>query len=68
MGVRRLGCDCLDRHASFLTGLALYERRLDQGYSLTDRVSMTCMRRRRISHALTSDGHFPNESFSALLL
>ena len=48
-------------HESFLAGLQLYERRLDQGYSLTDCVSMNCMRARKISDALTSDQHFAVE-------
>lgn len=54
-------------HESFLAGLDLYEKRLDQGYSLVDCISMTTMRRRRIREALTSDRHFVREGFRALL-
>ncbi len=43
-------------HQSFLAGLDLYEKRLDQGYSLVDCISMSVMRRRRVREALTSDG------------
>jgi len=54
-------------HESFLAGLNLYEQRLDKGYSLTDCISMTIMRERRIQEALTADHHFAQEGFKALL-
>ena len=54
-------------HESFLAGLGLYEKRLDQGYSLVDCVSMSVMRGRRIREALTSDRHFAREGFRALM-
>ncbi|MEW6776407.1 MAG: nucleic acid-binding protein [Bdellovibrionota bacterium] len=52
---------------SFLSGLDLYEKRLDKGYSLADCISMNLMRSRRISTALTSDRHFEQEGFEILL-
>ena len=39
---------------SFLAGLRLYERRDDKAYSLVDCISMTTMRRQRISEVLTN--------------
>ena len=54
-------------HDSFLAGLDLYEKRLDQGYSLVDCISMTTMRRLRIREALTSDRHFGREGYRALM-
>lgn len=51
----------------FLKGLALYKARADKGYSLTDCVSMTIMRQRRINEALTTDHHFEQEGFAALM-
>lgn len=44
-----------------------YGRRLDKGYSFVDCLSMLLMRKRRIRQALTSDGHFVQEGFAALL-
>ena len=54
-------------HESFLAGLGIYEKRLDQRYSLVDCVSMNAMRRRRIREALTSDRHFARGGFRALM-
>lgn len=54
-------------HESFVGGLGLYEKRLDQGYSLVDCISMTTMRRRGILEVLTSDRHFAQEGFRTLL-
>jgi len=54
-------------HESFLEGLALYERRLDKGYSLVDCISMNVMRRQRIRRALTNDRHFGQEGFTVLV-
>jgi predicted nucleic acid-binding protein len=53
-------------HDSFLAGLALYERRPDKGYSLTDCISMNVMRRHRIRQVLTHDRHFEQEGFTRL--
>ena len=51
---------------SFLSGLDLYERREDKGYSLTDCVSMVVMRRLEIHEVLTGDKHFAQEGFRPL--
>ena len=48
-------------HQSFLGGLALYERRPDKQYSLTDCISMNLMKRKGISEVLTNDRHFSQE-------
>ena len=53
-------------HESFLAGLALYKARADKGYSLTDCISMTTMRERNITEALTNDRHFAQEGFTLL--
>jgi uncharacterized protein len=53
---------------SFLAGLSLYEQRSDKGYSLVDCISMTTMRRQRISEVLTNDHHFIQEGFEIVLL
>lgn len=52
---------------SFRVGFALYKDRPDKGYSLTDCLSMTVMRTRRISHVLTTDRHFEQEGFFLLM-
>lgn len=54
-------------HASFEGGLALYERRPDKKYSLTDCITMNVMRRERITEILTNDHHFAQEGFHRLL-
>ena len=51
----------------FLKGFTLYRARADKGYSLTDCASMTIMRQRRINEALTTDHHFEQEGFAALM-
>ena len=51
----------------FFSAVDLYRDRLDKGYSLTDCSSMLLMRERRLSEALTTDRHFEQESFVALL-
>ena len=53
-------------HATFLSGLDLYEQRLDKGYSLTDCISMVTMKQMGISHILTHDHHFTQEGFTIL--
>ena len=55
-------------HEAFLAGLDLYERRPGNDYSLVDCVSMNVMRERGIAQALTSDRHFEQEGFAALML
>ena len=57
----------LHTHDAFLTGLELYSKRLDKGYSLTDCISMNVMRERGISEILTHDHHFAQEGFTILL-
>jgi predicted nucleic acid-binding protein len=52
---------------SFLAGAALYESRLDKGYSLTDCVSMNLMTLRGIVDVLSPDAHFAQEGFNPLL-
>jgi predicted nucleic acid-binding protein len=47
----------------FVRALALYERRPNKEYSLTDCVSMIVMRDRGIEHVLTNDRHFQQEGF-----
>ena len=55
-------------HQTFLAGLELYERRPGSDYSLVDCASMAAMRERGIAQALTSDRHFEQEGFAALML
>jgi predicted nucleic acid-binding protein len=51
---------------SFLDGLDLYRSRPDKGYSLTDCISMSTMRRHGITDVLTYDQHFVQEGFRAI--
>ena len=53
-------------HASFQSGLELYERRLDKGYSLTDCISMQIMKQLGITDILTRDRHFTQEGFNII--
>ncbi len=48
-------------------GLALLEARLDKAYSLCDAISFILMRQRGLTDALTTDHHFEQEGFRALL-
>ena len=52
---------------TFSQSLAFYKARPDKGYSLTDCRSMLLMHERRLSDALTTDRHFEQEGFIALL-
>ncbi|MDX2229976.1 MAG: hypothetical protein NW220_10080 [Leptolyngbyaceae cyanobacterium bins.349] len=54
-------------HASFQSGVELFQSRLDKGYSLTDCISMQTMRQLGISEVLTHDKHFTQEGFVILL-
>jgi predicted nucleic acid-binding protein len=53
--------------AAFLEGLRLYRDRPDKEWSLTDCISFSLMRERRIVEALTSDHHFEQAGFQILL-
>ncbi len=71
-GVRKILDDrrievVVQSHESFLAGLALYERRPDKQYSLTDCISMNVMRQKRIREVLTHNRHFAQEGFVRLL-
>ena len=54
-------------HEAFLDAIALYEKRADKGYSLTDCISMNICRGKGISDVLTHDNHFVQEGFRILL-
>ena len=54
--------------SSFIKSFAFYKARPDKGYSLTDCLSMTAMRDRRLSDVLTTDRHFEQEGFVALMI
>jgi len=51
----------------FQNALALYKQRQDKAYSFTDCASFSIMEDRKISDALTTDKHFMQEGFKALL-
>jgi uncharacterized protein len=51
----------------FQDGLTLFESRLDKGYSMTDCLSMSFMRRYDVTEVLTHDRHFAQEGFVILL-
>lgn len=51
----------------FDAALDLYSRRLDKGWSFTDCLSFLVMQRYGITDALTSDHHFEQAGFTALL-
>lgn len=55
------------RHEIVLEAIAFYGSRLDQGYSLTDCISMIVMQEYRISEILTHDEHFAQEGYKTLL-
>ena len=57
----------LHTHHAFSEGLALYEKRLDKGYSLIDCISMNAMRERGITYVLTHDSDFAQEGFTVLM-
>ena len=48
-------------------GLALYARRLDKEWSVTDCISFVAMKHQRLTDALTADHHFEQAGFRALL-
>lgn len=53
--------------AWFEAGMQLYERRPDKAWSLTDCVSFLVMQERQMTDALTTDRHFEQAGFRALL-
>ena len=52
----------------FRTALELYRRRADKDWGLTDCVSFVVMNEQSLSEALTTDDHFRQAGFRALLL
>ncbi|MEK6548978.1 MAG: PIN domain-containing protein [Nitrospirota bacterium] len=54
--------------SSFIKGFSFYKARPDKGYSLTDCLSMTVLRDRKLSEVLTTDRHFEQEGFVALMI
>lgn len=52
--------------SDFDAALALYESRLDKGYSLTDCRSMNALRDLAITEVLSNDHHFTQEGFTIL--
>jgi len=48
--------------------LQLYRERPDKEWGLTDCISFTVMKERRLTDALTTDEHFQQAGFRALLL
>jgi predicted nucleic acid-binding protein len=54
-------------HESFEGGMALYSKRTDKQWSLTDCISFTEMHDRGIKEALTADKHFAQAGFTPLL-
>ncbi len=54
--------------ALYEAGLALYARRPDKDWSLTDCISFVAMKQWRLTDALTADRHFQQAGYNALLL
>ena len=52
--------------ALFASGMDLYARRPDKGWSLTDCISFVVMEREGIRDALTGDRHFEQAGFNIL--
>ena len=53
--------------ALFFRGFALFRDRMDKAWSLTDCISFIVMKERGLTRALTSDQHFEQAGFTALL-
>jgi len=51
----------------FDRGIALYAKRLDKAWSLTDCISFVVMEQMGLSEALTADRHFGQAGFTVLL-
>lgn len=54
-------------HESFVGAIHLYLRRPDKSWSFTDCTSFRLMKTRKITDALTTDHHFEQAGFKALL-
>ncbi len=54
-------------HDSFLHAVSLYARRQDKAWSFTDCSSFCLMKSKGITDALTTDRHFEQAGFTALL-
>ena len=54
--------------ALFQTAFELFRSRADNDWSLTDCISFTLMRERAITAALSTDAHFVQAGFEAMLL
>jgi predicted nucleic acid-binding protein len=52
----------------FYQGLTLYESRLDKNWGLVDCISFVVMEQQNLTDALTSDRHFIQAGFQALLV
>lgn len=52
----------------FESGLSLYESRTDKDWGLTDCISFMVMKENNLTDALTTDEHFRQAGFRALLL
>jgi predicted nucleic acid-binding protein len=55
------------RDELYRDGLQLYKDRIDKNWSLTDCISFLVMRERSLTDALTTDKHFEQAGFRALL-
>jgi uncharacterized protein len=51
----------------FQAGFDLFAQRTDKGWSLVDCISFVIMKQRRLNEALTTDQHFVQAGFRALL-
>ncbi|MBV8779865.1 MAG: type II toxin-antitoxin system VapC family toxin [Phycisphaerae bacterium] len=68
IGEIKLTCEIVHAsHASFSSGLDLFLQRPDKNWSLTDCISFVIMQEKGISEALTTDHHFEQAGFAALL-
>ena len=54
-------------NALFRAGLELFAKRRDKEWSLVDCISFMVMKQRRLTDALTTDHHFKQAGYSALL-
>lgn len=55
-------------HELFAAGMALYSKRLDKGWSLTDCISFAVMHEEGVMSAITADRHFEQAGFVPLLV